>query len=43
MLTGKGIVAVVPTFTVEPIDGVGAQLCPCSIAVATPQAFTTAS
>ncbi len=33
----------VPTFTFEPFDGVGAQLCPCNIAVATPQAFTTAS
>lgn len=33
----------VPTFTLEPFDGVGAQLCPCSIATATPQAFTVAS
>ena len=33
----------VPTFTLEPFDGVGAQLCPCNIATATPQAFTVAS
>ena len=33
----------VPTFTREPFDGVGTQLCPCSIATATPQAFTVAS
>ncbi len=33
----------VPTFTFEPFDGIGAQLCPCSIATATPQAFTVAS
>jgi len=33
----------VPTFTVEPFDGVGAQLCPCNIATVTPQAFTVAS
>ena len=33
----------VPTFTFRPFDGVGAQLCPCSIATATPQAFTVAS
>ncbi len=33
----------VPTFPLEPLDGVGAQLCPCNLAVATPQAFTTAS
>ena len=33
----------VPTFTLEPFDGVGAQLCPCSIATATPQTFTVAS
>lgn len=30
----------VPTFTFEPFDGVGAQLCPYNIATATPQAFT---
>jgi hypothetical protein len=35
--------ALVPTFTLEPFDGVGAQLCPCSIATATPQPFTVAS
>jgi hypothetical protein len=33
----------VPTFTLGPFDGVGAQLCPCNIATATPQAFTVAS
>ncbi len=33
----------VPTFTLEPLDGVGAQLCPCDIATTTPQAFTVAS
>ena len=27
----------VPTFILEPFDGVGAQLCPCSFATATPQ------
>ena len=43
LLAGKGTTGMVPTFTVEPFDGVGAQLCPCSIATATPQAFTMAS
>ena len=33
----------VPTFTLEPFDRVGVQLCPCNIATATPQAFTVAS
>ena len=33
----------VPTFTRQPFDGVGAQLCPCSSATATPQTFTVAS
>jgi hypothetical protein len=33
----------VPTFTRQPFDGVGAQLCPCSIATATPQTFTVTS
>jgi hypothetical protein len=33
----------VPTFILEPFNGVGAQLCPCNLAAATPQAFTTAS
>ena len=33
----------VPTFTPQPFDRVGAQLCPCNIATATPQAFTVAS
>jgi hypothetical protein len=34
---------VVPTFTLQPFDGVGVQLCPCNIATATPQTFTVAS
>src|SRR5215203_5245619 len=42
-LAGKGTVRVVPTFPLDPLDGIGAQLCPCSIATATPQAFTVAS
>ena len=33
----------VPTFTLEPFNGVGAQLCPCNLATATPQSFTVAS
>src|SRR4051812_4467104 len=40
---GSGTVGVVPTFTRKPFDGVGAQLCPCSLATVTPQAFTVAS
>jgi hypothetical protein len=43
LLPGMGTGGMVPTFTPEPFDGVGAQLCPCSIATATPQAFTVAS
>jgi len=42
-LAGKGAVGMVPTFTLEPFDGVGAQLCPCSLATAAPQIFTVAS
>ena len=34
---------VVPTFTLEPFNGVGAQVCPCNFATATPQSFTVAS
>ena len=34
---------VVPTFTLEPFSGVGGQLCPCNLAMATPQSFTVAS
>ena len=34
---------VVPTFTLEPFNGVGVQLCPCNLATATPQSFTVAS
>ncbi len=33
----------VPTFTLGPFDGLGAQLCPCGFATATPQTFTVAS
>ena len=33
----------VPTFIPEPFDGVGAQLCPCNLVMATPQAFTMTS
>jgi hypothetical protein len=33
----------VPVFTAKPIDQLGTQLCPGSIATATPQAFTVAS
>ena len=33
----------VPTFTLDPFDGIGVQLCPCSIAAVTPQTFTAAS
>jgi hypothetical protein len=33
----------VPTFTLQPLDGVGVQLCPCNIVTATPQAFTVTS
>ena len=43
LLAGEGTVGMVPTFTLEPFDGIGAQLCPCNIATATPQAFTVAS
>src|SRR5450759_3999862 len=43
LVGGKGTAGMVPTFTIEPFDGVGAQLCPCNIATATPQAFTVAS
>ena len=43
MLAGEGTAEMVPTFPVEPFDGVGAQLCPCSIATTTPQTFTVAS
>ncbi len=34
---------VVPTFTLEPFNRVRAQLCPCNLAMATPQSFTVAS
>jgi hypothetical protein len=43
-MTGEdGNLGVVPMFTTEPIDGGGAQLCPCDLATVTPQAFTVAS
>jgi len=38
-----GTIGMVPTFTPEPFDGVGAQLCPCNLATITPQAFIVAS
>ena len=41
--TGPGRPGWFPTFTLEPIDGTGAQVCPCSIAAATPHTFTAAS
>ena len=40
---GKGTGGMVPTFTLQPFDRVGAQLCPCNLATATPQTFTVAS
>ena len=43
MLAGEGTGEMVPTFISQPFDRVGAQLCPCNIATATPQAFTVAS
>ena len=38
-----GRAGTVPTFTPGPFDGIGTQLCPSTIATATPQAFTVAS
>ena len=43
LLAGEGTDGMVPTFTSQPFDRVGAQLCPCNIATATPQPFTVAS
>ena len=40
---GSGAAGRVPTFTLIPFDRVGTQLCSCSIATVTPQAFTVAS
>ena len=40
---GRGPPGWFPRSLLEPFDGVGAQLCPCNIATATPQAFTVAS
>jgi len=39
----SGRAGTVPTFIREPFDGIGTQLCPCTIATTTPQAFTVAS
>jgi len=39
----EGAVGMVPTFILQPFDGVGVQLCPCNIATPTPQAFDVAS
>ena len=41
--TREGRYRTVPAFTTQPIDGVGAQLCPSGIATTTPWAFTVAS
>ena len=38
-----GTNGVVPTFTLEPFNGVGPQLCPCNLATVMPQSFTVAS
>ena len=35
----RGDARMVPTFAHDPIGGFGAQLCPCSLATGTPQAF----
>ena len=40
---GEGDPGTVPTFTIAPVDGVGAQLFPCSLATGTPQTFPVAS
>src|SRR4029077_6939829 len=40
---GEGGPRSVPTFTTQPVGGGGDQLCPCSIAMGTPQAFPMAS
>ena len=42
-LAGEGTTGTVPTFTLEPFDGAGAELCPCSIVTSTPQAFVVTS
>ena len=39
----SGSAGTVPTFIREPFDGIGTQLCPCTIATTTPQAITVAS
>ena len=43
LLAGEGTAVMVPTFTLEPINGVDAQLCPCNLATPTPQPFSVAS
>ena len=40
---GEGGPGTVPTFTITPVGGIGAQLFPCSLATGTPQAFPVAS
>src|SRR4051812_10121552 len=40
---GEGDPRMVPTFTITPVGGIGAQLCPCSLAADTPQAFSVSS
>jgi hypothetical protein len=37
-----GVDTTAPTFTTQPIDAVGAQLFPCSLATGTPQFFSMA-
>lgn len=39
----RGRTGMVPTFTFEPLDGIGTQLCPSILATVTPQAFTVTS
>src|SRR5487761_114358 len=43
LLDGAGVDEVVPTFTLQPLDRRGVQLCPCGIATTTPQTFIVAS
>ncbi len=43
LLAAEGTAEIVPTFTPEPFNGLGAQLCPCNLATPTPQTFSVAS
>ena len=40
MLAGSGVFEMVPTFTLEPLDGVGAQLCLSVITCSGPTVIT---